>query len=332
MRETQSMTNRLLDLPPLDLLRTFVAVGRRMSITLAAQDLCIVQSAVSRQIQALETALGCRLFVRGYRSIEFTPEGRHLFRTADPMLEQLGSALGALRPPAERPCITITATIGVTALWLLPRLGAFQRGAPDIDVRVAATNRVTDLARDGMDLALRFGPDAAAPQGAVRLFSEILVPVAHPSLGVTAIEDPVQLRRHVLIDYDDSSRPWMQWKHWLRGAGHRSGASGKGRLLFNQYDQVVQAALAGQGVALGRLALVGNLLADGKLALATRRPPVTTDHGYWLLERPGAGGRALSAVRDWILAESAATNRRQISGDFPSILSAPAPGIKDDQA
>src|SRR3954469_15565728 len=87
------MRNRLIDLPPLDLLRTFVAVGRRMSITLAAQDLCIVQSAVSRQVQALETALDCRLFVRSYRSIEFTPEGRHLFRSADPMLEQLGSII-----------------------------------------------------------------------------------------------------------------------------------------------------------------------------------------------------------------------------------------------
>ena len=303
------MPNRLIDLPPLDLLRTFVAVGRRMSITLAAQDLCIVQSAVSRQIQALETTLGCRLFVRAYRSIEFTPEGRHLFRTAVPMLEQLGGVLGTLRPPVERPCITVTATIGVTALWLLPRLGAFQRGAPDVDGRVAATNRVMDLERDGMDLALRYCPDAPAPQGAVRLFSEILVPVAHPSLEVTAIEDPAQLRRHVLIDYDDPSRAWLQWKHWLRGAGHKATTAGSGRLLFNQYDQVVQAALAGQGVALGRLALVANLLAEGKLAVATRRPPVTTDHGYWLLERPGAGGRALSAVRDWILAEAAATNR-----------------------
>jgi len=299
------MPNRLIDLPPLDLLRTFVAVGRRMSITLAAQDLCIVQSAVSRQIQALETALACRLFVRSYRSIEFTPEGRHLFRSADPMLEQLGAVTASLRPAAERPCITITATIGVTALWLLPRLGVFQRSAPDIDVRVAATNRVTDLERDGMDLALRFCSDVLAPPGAIRLFSEVLVPVAHPSLGVTAIDDAAQLRRHVLIDYDDSSRPWLQWKDWLRAAGHKAGATGNGRLLFNQYDQVVQAALAGQGVAIGRLALVGKLIADGQLAVATRQPPVTTDHAYWLLERRGAGSRALSAVRDWILAEAA---------------------------
>ncbi len=302
------MPNRLTDLPPLDLLRTFVAVGRRMSITLAAQDLCIVQSAVSRQVQALETALACRLFVRSFRRIEFTPEGRHLFRSADPMLEQLGSVIGALRPAGERPCITITASIGMTALWLLPRLGAFQRSAPDIDVRVAATNRLTDLERDGMDLALRYCPDAQAPEGARRLFGEVLVPIAHPSLEVTAIEDAAQLRRHVLIDYDDSSRPWLQWKNWLRDAGHRAGPAGGGRLLFNQYDQVVQAALAGQGVALGRLALVGNLLAEGKLVVASRRPPVATDHGYWLLARRDAGSAALQAVQDWILDEAAMTH------------------------
>ncbi len=300
------MPNRLINLPPLDLLRTFVAVGRRMSITLAAEDLCIVQSAVSRQVQALEKALGCRLFVRAFRSIEFTPEGRHLFRSADPMLEQLGAAVDALRPPVGRPCITITATIGVTTLWLLPRLGAFQRSAPDIDVRIAANNRVMDLERDGMDLALRYCPDGLAPAGAIRLFSEVLVPVAHPSLGITAIEDDAQLQRHVLIDYDDSSRPWMQWKHWLRGAGRKSGSAGNGRLLFNQYDQVVQAALAGQGVALGRLALVGSLLDEGKLVVATRLPRVATDHGYWLLTRRGADSVALSRVRDWIVSEAAA--------------------------
>lgn len=311
------MPNRLIDLPPLDLLRTFVAVGRRMSITLAAQDLCIVQSAVSRQIQALEAALGCRLFVRSYRSIEFTPEGRHLFRSADPMLEQLGSVTATLKPPLERPCITITASIGITSLWLLPRLGSFQRSAPDIDVRVAATNRLVDLERDGMDLALRYCPDAQAPEGAVRLFDELLVPVAHPSLGISAIEETAQLRQHVLVDYDDSSRPWMQWKNWLRNAGRKDGSSAAGRLLFNQYDQVAQAALAGQGVAIGRLALVGKLLAEGQLRLATAIAPVATDHGYWMLARRDAHSPALSTVRDWILAEAAST-RKAMGAQFGS--------------
>lgn len=298
-----SMSNRLLDLPPLDLIRTFVAVGRCMSMSLAARELCVVQSAVSRQIQALESFLGYRLFVRGHRSIEFTSEGRRLFRSADGWLEQMGEVVAALRPGASRQAVTVSASIGVTALWILPRLGAFQLAAPEVDVRVAASNRFVDLERENIDLALRYCKPADAPAGATRLFGEALVPVAHPSLGVTAVEDPSQLRRHVLLEFDDISRPWLQWPDWLHEAGagrHKP----KGILRFNQYDQVVQAALSGQGVALGRLALVGPLLEQGKLVRATARPDVASDYAYWLLERRGQMGPAAAAVRDWLLGQA----------------------------
>ncbi|MFL6675014.1 MAG: LysR substrate-binding domain-containing protein [Massilia sp.] len=298
------MSNRLLDLPPLDLVRTFVAVGRCMSITEAARELCLVQSAVSRQVQALEAALGYRLFVRGHRSIEFTNEGRRLFRSADSLLEQMGEVVAALRPAAARQAVTVSASIGVTALWILPRLGAFQLAAPDIDVRVAASNRFVDLERENIDLALRYCRRADAPPGAIHLFDEALVPVAHPSLGVTAAEDPAQLGVNVLLEFDDISRPWLQWPGWLRGAGAGT-QKPKGILRFNQYDQVVQAALAGQGIALGRLELVRPLLEQGKLVRATARADVAADYGYWLLARRNPVSRDAPAVRDWILAEAA---------------------------
>jgi LysR family glycine cleavage system transcriptional activator len=298
------MANRLLDLPPLDLLRGFVAVGRRMSITLASQDLCLTQSALSRQVQALESFLGQRLLVRGHRSIEFTSEGRRLFRSADAMLEQLGEVVAALRPPEGRQAVTISASIGVTALWILPRLNAFQQAAPQIDVRVAASNRFVDLEREQVDLALRYCRREQVPEGAWHLFDEALVPVAHPALGVTAIEDGPQLRRQVLLEFDDVSRPWLQWADWLRDAG--SGRSkAKGMLRFNQYDQVVQAALAGQGVALGRLELVRPLLEQGKLVLASARPCNASDYVYCLLAQRGNASRDVAVVRDWILAEAA---------------------------
>ena len=116
------MSTPLVRLASLDLLRGFVAVGRRMSITLAADDLCLTQSAVSRQVSALEEALGVKLLVRGHRSIAFTPEGERLFRSADSAVQQLQDAIGAIRVAAERRPVTITASIGVTGLWLLPRL------------------------------------------------------------------------------------------------------------------------------------------------------------------------------------------------------------------
>lgn len=115
------MPTPLARLPSLDLIRGFVAVGRRMSITMAAQDLCLTQSAVSRQIHALEEQLGVKLLVRGYRSISFTPEGLRLFRSADGAVQQLQESVGELRhADAVRP-VTLTSTIGITGLWLLPR-------------------------------------------------------------------------------------------------------------------------------------------------------------------------------------------------------------------
>jgi len=297
------MANRLLDLPPLDLLRSLVAVGRRMSITLAAQDMCVTQSALSRQIQALEATLGYRVLVRGHRSIEFTAEGRRLFRHADAMLEQLGEVVASLRPGDARQAVTISASIGVTALWILPRLNAFQLAAPHIDVRVAASNRFVDLEREQVDLSLRYCRPQDAQEGALRLFDEALVPVAHPVLAVCAIEDAAQLRQQVLLEFDDVSRPWLQWPAWLRGAG-AGRIKPKGVLRFNQYDQVVQAALAGQGVALGRLELVRPLLEQGKLALASALPATASDYAYWLIARTALSADAL-VVRDWIVEEAA---------------------------
>ncbi len=276
-----------------------------MSITLAAQDMCVTQSALSRQIQALEATLGYRLLVRGHRSIEFTAEGRRLFRHADAMLEQLGEVVASLRPDHghARQAVTISASIGVTALWILPRLNAFQQAAPQIDVRVAASNRFVDLEREQVDLSLRYCRPQDAPGGALRLFGEALVPVAHPALAVAAIEDAAQLRQQVLLEFDDVSRPWLQWPAWLRGAG-AGRVKPKGVLRFNQYDQVVQAALAGQGVALGRLELVRPLLEQGKLALASALPATASDYAYWLIARGALSADAV-VVRDWIRKEAA---------------------------
>jgi DNA-binding transcriptional LysR family regulator len=149
----------------------------------------------------------------------------------------------------------------------------------------------------------------SAPDGALRLFDEALVPVAHPALAVAVIEDPARLRRQVLLEFDDVSRPWLQWRDWLRDAG-AGGVKPQGMLRFNQYDQVVQAALAGQGVALGRLELVRPLLEQGKLALASALPPAASDYAYWLIgRRDGAGADAgvdadAAAVGAWITAEA----------------------------
>jgi LysR family transcriptional regulator, glycine cleavage system transcriptional activator len=298
------MSIPLARLASLDLIRGFVAVGRRMSITLAAQDLHLTQSAVSRQIQALEEALGIKLFNRGHRAVSFTPEGERLFHIADEAMQQLQNAFGAARPTSERLPVTVTSSIGFSSLWLLPRLGRFQQRHPDIDVRVAADNKVLDLRAEGIDLAVRYCAEAKAPPGSERLFDEFIVPVAHPSLGLRQLDSPDAVARNVLLEYDDPRRPWLGWADRLNAMGFGA-VKPKGMLRFNQYDQAVQAALAGQGIALGRLALVQPLLADKRLvALGSIEPDVSGGYSYWLVQADNEPRREVADVVTWIRTEA----------------------------
>ncbi len=291
----------------LEPLRGFVAAGRRMSITLAADDLCLTQSAVSRQIRTLETRLGTKLLQRGHRSIAFTPEGAQLFRSANQALQQLQDALGAVRQAAARPPITLTASIGVTGLWLLPRLGRLQSLHPAIDLRVATHNRVLDLRQENIDLAIRYCSAQAAPAGASLLFEERIAPIAHPSLRLSTLDAAEQLDGQVLLEFDDPQRPWLQWPSWLAARGWRD-IRPKATLRFNQYDQVVQSAMAGHGVALGRIPLLRTMLQAGQLALLGQATaPPDNDHGYWLvLADTAAPGSDLAAVVDWLRLEAGA--------------------------
>ena len=303
------MRNLAARLPSLDLVRGFVAVGRRMSITQAAQDLFVTQSAVSRQVIALEEALGVKLIHRGYRSISFTDAGERFFRIADSALQQLQDGVGALAHERDRQPVTVTASIGVTGLWIMPRLGGFQQRHPDIDVRVAANNKVVDLRTAGADIAIRYCPASSAPPGAQRLFGEAVVPVAHPSLGISRL-DPASIASQFLIEYDDLNRPWLQWADRLHSMG-LSAVKPKGMLRYNQYDQAIRAALEGQGIALGRVALVEPLLSGGRLvAVGGAGAEHTHGYAYWLVQADAAPRDDVKVVIDWIKTEAKSVEAR----------------------
>ncbi len=295
-------------LAPLDQIRGFVAVGRRMSIKEAASDLCLSQSAVSRQVTTLEDALGKTLLVRRHRAISLTPEGERLFRVADSAVQQLQDVFGSLGAAREDMPVTITASIGVTAVWLLPRLVRFQQLYPTVDVRFSASNKVLDMRTESIDLAIRYCAEADAPEGAVKLFGESVVPVAHPSVA-SGIANNLELMsaKQVLIDLDDHPHhPWLQWQGFSKAAGLPK-PNAKAVLRFNQYDQVIQAARAGQGVALGRLPLVSEMIQDGSLRQVGEPIQLTPEYGYWLAQAEDNPRKSVKILSDWIFREAAAS-------------------------
>ena len=300
------MDNPLLRLPPLDPLRGFVATAQALSFTRAAKALCLTQSAISRQIQTLEEGLGVSLFVRGTRSLSLTPEGERLYRQATVWLRDYAEFAASVRAAGLRPPVTVTASIGISALWLLPRLGTFLQARPGLDVRISATNAMSDLRRDGLDLAIRYCPPEAAPPGAIRLFGETIAPVAHPSLGLSVLDSPELLAGQVLLEFDGDYRPWFQWSEWLAARGWQQ-AKPRGVLRFNQYDQLIQAAIAGQGLALGRLELISAMLADGRLTrLGSAQPGPPSPNAYWLILNDPEPRAEVAEVVRWISEEAGA--------------------------
>lgn len=297
--------SRQRDLPAsLDLLRGFEAAARLLSFTAAAAELFVTQSAVSRQVQQLEEQLGVKLFERRTRALALTEAGELYAREVTKALNQLREATAAVRAnPA--PVVRVTTTVTFASLWLVPRLAEFQARHADISVHVVADNTMRDLERNALDLAIRYCPEAAAGAGAARLFGEHVAPVASPALlKGRAVRTPEDLLRLPLLELDDPalSVPWLSWKVWCEAMKLARPRENRG-LAFSHYDQVIQAAVAGQGVALGRFPLVDPFLADGRLALPLkgRRYATQATRAYWLIVPPAAARRAeVKVFTDWL--------------------------------
>ena len=230
------MHKTLRRLPSLDFLRGFEAAGRRLSFTLAAEELFVTQSALSRQVKALEDALGVALFERRHRALALTPAGRAFHQAVTGQLQALAAAAEALGAPEREPGLTVSTTVSFASLWLIPRLPAFRALYPRVDVYVSADDRVVDLARGDVDVAIRYLSDTAAPRSARKLFGERLLPVASPRLVKRgpALRTPQDLAGHVLLNLDDpaGAMPWLNWPAWLNSNGaSRAEARGRDPLL-----------------------------------------------------------------------------------------------------
>lgn len=298
-------------LPSLDPLKGFDAAARHLSFTRAAHELFLTQSAISRQIQTLEAQLGVRLFHRETRRLRLTPEGEILQRAVAELLTRLADVCAGLRAAQRRPRVTVSAAIGIAALWLVPRLAAFQAAEPDVDVRLSADNRMVDLAHEDIDLALRYTSPDDAPPGAALLFTEEVFPVAAPELAVRlpAVLRADDLAGLTLLSFDGSQKtPWFSWEPWLAGMG-LANVRPKAILQFNQYDQLIRAAADGRGIALGRGPLVAGLMAEGKLKLLGDTRQRIAARGYFLIRAAQGSRPEVERFADWLLAEARQTER-----------------------
>lgn len=287
----------------LDLLRAFHAAARQSSYTRAAAELSLTQSAISHGIRTLEDQLGMPLFKRAGRSVELTPAGTELYRAVDESLRLIDEATA--RVVMRKPRLAITVPVPIASMWLGPRLPGFTRLYPEIELSVSATNDSVDLEREQVDIAIRHAllrrgdPEPPVEQ---RLFDHLTFPVLSPTLSrKRPLKVPGDLEKHVLLFFESRSngRPWVDWPWWFEAMNVRE-ISGAGSLRFSHYEQVVQAALKGSGVAIGRLPHLVEQLSDGSLVAPLGRAGVARIGCFFVIVRPGSVGPTTEKFVAWL--------------------------------
>jgi LysR family glycine cleavage system transcriptional activator len=301
-------------------LRAFEAVARHLNFRAAAEEMALTQSAVSRQIQALEEEVGASLFLRHTRAVELTGAGAQLLLAVQQSLPRIDGAVRQIRQSAGRKSVSLTTFASFASMWLIPRLEAFQRDNPEIDIRIDATDTAVDLEVADVDVALRYGPPDNMPPSAVRLFGETLTPVASPWLLKSSppLKEPADIAGFTLIEAGDAHRShleWLTWRRWFEDNGLNR-AQPRRWLYFNYAYQMVQAALTGQGVVLARSSLIAESLANGDLVEVLPQHRMDSPMAYWLMVGPRSALRPeIRAFCDWLREQAAIT--RETIGEVP---------------
>jgi len=298
------MEKRRLPRLSLDLLRGFRAAARHLSFTRAAQELFVTQSAISHEIKALEQQLATPLFRRAHRTLQLTEAGRELLHAVDEALSLVDAA--AERISGTSKSFAVTTTVPLASLWLGPRLARFTRQHADRSMRVLASNDVIDIEREGIDVAIRYLP-RGAPAIGEKLCDVELFPVCTPALArdrVRGIRGVSDLSRHLLLDMETAAngRPWYDWKTWFDAMGIRD-FKAAGSLRFSHYDQVVDAAREGSGVAIGKRPHLARHLKDGELVAPLGDASVAIPGGMYAVVSKTAPADIAAAFIHWLHSE-----------------------------
>lgn len=287
-------------LPPLNALKAFEASGRHLNFRLAAEELGVTQGAVAQQVRGLEATLGVKLFERRPRGLALTEAGRSYLAPLRRAFAMIAEATEELRP--QQAVLTLSVTPSFATRWLVPRLGDFAAANPDLRVRVDASQRLANFRDDGIDIAVRqgappFGPGLVAEL----LFPLAFYPVCSPSLltGARPLRGPEDLAHHVLLH--DAHGLWPLFLETLF-AGRE--APKPRAMNFSQTSLALDAAVAGQGIALASDPFIGDELAAGRLCRPFEHA-ITGDLGFFVVApRKPRQPETVRRMWDWLVAQS----------------------------
>jgi DNA-binding transcriptional LysR family regulator len=299
------MQNLRRSTPSMSALATFEAAARLSSFTQAAAELGVTQAAVSRQIKLLEDDLNVRLFVRANRKVVLTTQGAALASTVSPAFASMAEMIETIRQPFLADTVTVGATLAFSHFWILPRLADFRAAHPDVKLKLIADDSVTDLRRDRLDVAIRFCKPPFADAHSIAARPDEVFPVCSPKLlerhGVAA--DMVNLLGLPLIAADLVNPAWLTWRSWGQGTAQGpdlTKASDRSRLRFNHYTDTIQAALNGEGVALGWAALLAGHLDEGRLVRLGQHSVVMDEKYHVLVPTGREPSRSTKLFLDWL--------------------------------
>jgi DNA-binding transcriptional LysR family regulator len=251
-----------------------------------------------------------------------TAAGRRLHQAVSIGLNHIADAVEEARPRYQEGRVTITTTIALASVWLMPRIAKFRAEHPAIDLRVIATDAILDLAGEGIDVGLRYGLGQWAGVASRKLFGIELFPVCSPSFltGRPAITSANDLLRATLLHVDEPNSQDADWNVWVKAVGAVRAASAGG-LHFNNYPLLIQAAVNGQGIALGWGHLIEDLLATRALVQCLPTKLLLKPAFFLVTLDKGLVRREVSTFADWIVHET----RRLRDNDPDDITASRAP-------
>ncbi|MHC8321919.1 LysR substrate-binding domain-containing protein [Pseudomonas sp. GB2N2] len=279
------------DLPPLIALRAFEAVARHLSFIKAAEELSVTQSAISHQVQKLEQFLNQQLFIRRTRAIDLTPAGEAYYRQIQPALESIALATRELRSnDLHETTLRIGLLASFATLWLAPRLASFNARHPHIHVELMPSVELADVGGGEVDLAIRYGKGGWPKVRARRFMVETLTPVCSPDFKARGIE-----KGPLLMAKSHQPFEWIDWSaHSGLDLAHYPS------VMLHDYNIVVEAAVAGQGIAMGRHHLIHRRIKEGALVEAFDTPSFTSEIGYWLVTPDRPASHAAECFGEWL--------------------------------